>query len=92
MISSIAEVHQGFKHRVKDEEKALVMSLISTSPELTRKRLIEMLDIRPTTVSNVVQELLDQGLIEEGPRRTAGARAAPSCSCCRGSRGSSRSP
>lgn len=77
MISSIAEVHQGFKHRVKDAEKALVMSLISTTPELTRKRLIEMLDIRPTTVSNVVQELLDQGLIAEGPPQNRGSQGRP---------------
>ena len=77
MISSIADVHRGHSHRVKDAEKALVLSLVSTVPELTRKRLIEMLDIRPTTISNVVQELLEQGLISEGPPQNRGSQGRP---------------
>lgn len=77
MLSSIADVHNGHTHRVKDAEKALVLSLVSTVPELTRKRLIEMLDIRPTTISNVVQELLEEGLVEQGAPQNRGSQGRP---------------
>lgn len=77
MINSIEHVHQGRKHRIKDAEKALILGRICTTPGMTRKRLVENLNLRPTTISNVVQELQEQRLVQEGEVQNPGSQGRP---------------
>ncbi len=46
--------------------KAKIYGYINDQPEVTRKQIGEELGIRPATVSDLVAELLGQGLVREG--------------------------
>lgn len=75
LLSSINTVHEGTLHRVKDREKAALFHAICTGRSLTRQLLSRRLGIRPSSVSEAVQELLDDGLVAErspGIRKQSG--------------------
>jgi transcriptional regulator of PTS gene len=76
LLASIDGVHGGTRHRVKDSEKALLYREICVNRRPTRLGLARKLDIRPSSVSEAVQELLDDGLVLErngpGPRGRTG--------------------
>ncbi len=69
MIFTIGEIHRGTRYRIKDREKAVIFQEICTGENVTRKSISHKLKIRPTTVSRLVQELLDEQLVVEGGRR-----------------------
>ena len=84
LLASIDRVHEGAPHRVKDEEKALLYREICMGKSPTGRVLARKLDIRPSSVSEAVQELVDDGLVRETPARLCRAGRA-------GRRSSSRS-
>jgi predicted NBD/HSP70 family sugar kinase len=61
----IERVHEGSPHRIKDREKALLFREIFRGRSPTRKSMARVLHIRPSSVSQAVQELVDDGLVEE---------------------------
>jgi predicted NBD/HSP70 family sugar kinase len=65
LLSSIDRVHEGGSHRVKDREKALLYREIAVGKTPTRLALARRLSIRPSSVSEAVQELVDDGLVKE---------------------------
>jgi transcriptional regulator of PTS gene len=75
LLASIDRVHEGAPHRVKDEEKALLYREICVGRNATRQGLARRLDIRPSSVSEAVQELVDDRLIQEMPARPKGVGA-----------------
>jgi predicted NBD/HSP70 family sugar kinase len=77
LLSSIDRVHEGSPHRVKDEEKAMLYREICVGRSPTRQGLARRLDIRPSSVSEAVQELLDDGLVVETVSRPKGRSGRP---------------
>ncbi len=65
LLASIDRVHEGAPHRVKDKEKALLYREICMGKSPIRQLLARKLDIRPSSVSEAVQELVDDGLVRE---------------------------
>jgi predicted NBD/HSP70 family sugar kinase len=70
-------VHDGTEHRVKDREKSLIFHEICTQPGVTRKTIVDRLGMRPSTVSNVVTELMESGLVFEGETVSPGKKGRP---------------
>jgi predicted NBD/HSP70 family sugar kinase len=73
MLKDIASIHEGDRYRIKDGEKASVYQQIYQHQDVTRKQITAELGLRPTTVSRAVQELLQDGLVDE-TRSPAAAR------------------
>ena len=73
LLSSIYAVHEGTHHRVKDREKAALFHSICTGRSPTRQVLSRTLGLRPSSVSEAVQELVDDGLVAE---RSMGRRTS----------------
>ncbi|GAB4367655.1 MAG: ROK family protein [Spirochaetales bacterium] len=69
MISTLEQIHQGKRYRLKDQDKALIYQEICTTPRCSRKTIIRKLHIRPTTVSKIVRELIEDGLVQETSER-----------------------
>jgi predicted NBD/HSP70 family sugar kinase len=65
LLSSIDKVHDGSAHRIKDKEKAVLFREICVEKSPTRLALARGLGMRPSSVSEAVQELIDDGLILE---------------------------
>jgi predicted NBD/HSP70 family sugar kinase/transposase-like protein len=63
--------------RIKDLEKARIFGEILSSNTTSRTRLARELELRPTTVSNVIKELIDDGLVGESTRPSEGRRGRP---------------
>jgi transcriptional regulator of PTS gene len=63
--------------RIKDLEKARIFGEILSSTTTSRTHLARELELRPTTVSNVIKELLDDGLVRESARPSEGKRGRP---------------
>jgi predicted NBD/HSP70 family sugar kinase len=70
-------VHEGIEHRVKDREKSLIFHEICTGKGVTRKTIVDRLEMRPSTVSNVVTELMESGLVFEGETVSPGKKGRP---------------
>jgi len=77
MLSDIASIHAGTRYRVKDLEKARIYQEICVKPGSSRKSISEKFELRPTTVSFVVQELIHDRLVKEGRNRTPGKPGRP---------------
>ncbi|HUV08386.1 MAG TPA: ROK family protein [Spirochaetia bacterium] len=77
MISNIISNYERERYRIKDKEKALVFQEVCTIPDLTRKTIASKRGMRPTTVSMIVQELIDDGLIFEGRIKAPGKPGRP---------------
>ncbi|MFA6508653.1 MAG: ROK family transcriptional regulator [Treponemataceae bacterium] len=77
MLSNIATVYPISHYRIKDKEKSLVYQQISNFPPCSRKEVAEKTGIRMMTVSRVVQELIQDGLIYESEERTSEKRGRP---------------
>jgi transcriptional regulator of PTS gene len=65
MLSNIASLCQTSHYRIKDKEKSLVFQEVCNFPPCSRKEIAKKTHIRPTTVSRVVQEMLNDGLVVE---------------------------
>jgi predicted NBD/HSP70 family sugar kinase len=77
MLSDIASIHAGTRYRVKDSEKARIYEEICTKPGSSRKSIAKTFSLRPTTVSFVVQELINDRLVREGSIRSPGKPGRP---------------
>jgi predicted NBD/HSP70 family sugar kinase len=77
LLASIDRVHEGSPHRVKDEEKALLYREICMGRNATRQGLARRLDIRPSSVSEAVQELVDDRLVREEHSKARGKTGRP---------------
>lgn len=77
MLSILHTVHDQTIHRIKDSEKAWVYQKICLEPGITRKRIAADLGFRPTSVSNLVSELIDQGMVYEGDIWNNGKKGRP---------------
>ncbi len=77
LLASIDRVHEGAPHRVKDDEKAMVYREICAGRPATRGSLASDLGLRPTSVSQAVQELLVDGLVEESKEEPRGRSGRP---------------
>ena len=69
MTSNFDHLYDRTGYRVKDKQKALIYGRLRFLPGSTRKELAEKLSLRPSTVSNLVEELIDDGLVYEGELR-----------------------
>jgi len=65
LLYSIDRVHDGTTHRVKDREKAALYHAVCAGVPSTRKELAARLRLRPSTVSDAAQELIQDGLVAE---------------------------
>ena len=77
LLSRIDEIHEGTTHRVKDTEKAILYRAICVGKQPTRLALARRLRVRPTSVSEAVQELVDDGLVREEQKRANGKTGRP---------------
>jgi transcriptional regulator of PTS gene len=77
LLASIDQVHEGTPHRVKDEEKALLYREICVGKSPTRQALARRLDIRPSSVSEAIQELVDDRLVRETHAPARGRSGRP---------------
>jgi transcriptional regulator of PTS gene len=78
MLSNIASLCQTSHYRVKDREKSLVFQEICNFAPCSRKEIAKKTRIRPTTVSRVVQEMLNDGLVFEcGDEKALDRRGRP---------------
>jgi predicted NBD/HSP70 family sugar kinase len=77
LLDSIGGVHEGRPHRVKDREKALLYHAVCAGGSPTRQALARRLSLRPSSVSEAVQELVDDGLVEESPARRGPGSGRP---------------
>ena len=63
---------------MKEENIKQIFLLISSRPEVTRAKLVRMTSLSPTTISTLVDELVDVGLVREtGQAVTNGAGRKP---------------
>lgn len=65
MLVPIETLFAGLTVRALDRDKARVFAAIGDMEAATRKRLAAHLGIRPTTVSGLVNELIEAGIISE---------------------------
>jgi predicted NBD/HSP70 family sugar kinase len=77
LLKSIDRIHEGGRHWVKDREKASLFREICVGRVPTRKGLAHRLDLRPSSVSVAVQELLDDNLVEEKQPRVRANMGRP---------------
>ncbi len=77
MPAAAASIHDGTRHREKDREKAAAFAALWSHPGATRTELARLLGARPTSVGELARELVDAGLVVEGPPRHAGTSGRP---------------
>jgi predicted NBD/HSP70 family sugar kinase len=66
MLFSTETIHEGSRHRIKDMEKAKVFQSLCVSANNTRKMIADTLGLRPISVSKIIKELIEDGLVLEG--------------------------
>jgi predicted NBD/HSP70 family sugar kinase len=77
MIEDLDKIHEGTKHRIKDNEKAVVYQAVFLNSGITRKKIVDKIGVRPTIVSMLITELIDQGLVTEGAILNNGKKGRP---------------
>ncbi len=80
MFTNIKTIHEGTRYRIKDREKSEVFHYICQYVGATRKEIVNISKIRPSTVSRIAGELLDQKLIYEGDNKNSGEKGRPEIS------------
>jgi len=68
---------QSILSREKDREKNQILKKLFQTPNITRKRIIQDLSIRPSTVSRVVAELIEDGILSEEQNKANIGRGRP---------------
>jgi len=63
--------------REKDREKNQILRKIFQSTDITRKKIIQELSLRPSTVSRVVSELIEDGILLEDQNKANIGRGRP---------------
>lgn len=77
LLATADRIHDGSDPRPSDRQKAAIYRIVAASPGCSRSALARRLRLRPTTVSHLVQELLDDGLVAERRDRIAGRSGRP---------------
>lgn len=77
ILDNICTIHEGTRYRIKDLEKAQVFHAICSSEGTTRTNIIRQLDLRPTSVSHVVHELVRETLVIEKQPENNGRQGRP---------------
>lgn len=77
MFTTVENIYEGSRYRIKDKEKAQVFHAICSTAAITRKKVFETLEMRPTTVSKAVAELIDDRIIFEGESVNPGKKGRP---------------
>ena len=77
MLLNIDTIHDTGNHRIKDKEKARIFKYICTADISTRKSITTNLGLRPITVSKIVKELIEDGLIVEGEQIARRGKGRP---------------
>lgn len=77
MLLNVDTIHEGTRFRIKDREKARVFQGVCAAGGSTRKALARSLKLRPTTVSRVTQELLEDRLLVERRAPSGGGKGRP---------------
>ena len=77
MLFSIDTIHEDSNYRIKDKEKALVFHKLCISNKNTRKMITENLGLRPITVSKIIKELIEDGLVIEGDSKERSSKGRP---------------
>ena len=77
MTGDLQQLFEGPSYRAKDKQKAKLFHAICSSTGLTRKQLADQLTLRRTTVSHLVQQLLEDDLVREGKLRSNGRQGRP---------------
>lgn len=80
ICEEIGKIHKNTRHRVKDDEKSQIYQIICLEPGITRKTIVKKLNLRPTSVSNMVSELINQNLVIEGEVKNEGKAGRPEIS------------
>ena len=80
MLTNIKTIHEGTRYRIKDREKSEVFHYICQNPGVTRKEIVNITRIRPSTVSKIMSELLSRNLVEEGANKNIGEKGRPEIS------------
>ena len=77
MLIDIESVLEDGSYRIKDKEKARIFATVCQEGLTTRKRLVEILGMRPTTVSNSIQQLVEDRLVLEQDLINSGRQGRP---------------
>ena len=77
MIIDIKNIHNGIVFKIKDKNKADIFHLLCTDNNISRKSVGRILNIRPATTSNLVQELVDDKLVVESDKMNSKGRGRP---------------
>ena len=80
MFTLIDTIHDNTQYRIKDLEKARIYQKICLEIGITRKAIAAELGIRPTTVTNMVGEMLEQNMVYEGELQISGKKGRPEIS------------
>jgi transcriptional regulator of PTS gene len=79
MLFNYSTIH-GPHAKQKDKQKAEIFSCIANSGPLSRRDITHTLKLRSTTVSNIVGELVADGLLREGLSKNLGRPGRPDLS------------
>ena len=77
IFSCIDKIHEGTRYRIKDLNKAQIYDMICRRSVTSRKELVAETEIRPSTISEMVQQLITDGLVIEKGRRNHGVMGRP---------------
>ena len=77
MLVTFDDIHQTNEARETDRQKARLFFAIGETEQPTRKRLASQLAIRPSTVTALVKELIEDGLISEGEAAATARKGRP---------------
>ncbi|MBL6945488.1 MAG: ROK family transcriptional regulator [Rhodospirillales bacterium] len=66
MLVAFDDIHETNEARETDRQKARLFFAIGETEHATRKRLAKQFGIRPSTVTALVKELIEDGLVSEG--------------------------
>ncbi|MBB4124610.1 ROK family transcriptional regulator [Martelella radicis] len=77
MLIGFDQIPSGANVSAADRDKARVFAAICESEDATRKRLAARMKLRPTTVSQLVKELIEDGVIRESQRVDAERQGRP---------------
>jgi predicted NBD/HSP70 family sugar kinase len=77
IFSGIDKIHEGTRYRIKDLNKAQIYETVCRHSVTSRKELVAETEIRPSTISDMVQQLITDGLVIESGRRNQGVMGRP---------------
>jgi predicted NBD/HSP70 family sugar kinase len=77
VLATAGTIHDGTRHREKDREKAEAFAAVCRHPGATRTDLASRLGVRPSSVGELVRELVEDGLVVEQASRRGGRTGRP---------------